>query len=96
MSLRKRVEAFESDMYVVNLAIRDAERRLKRLECDHSFRMYERIVFGEGYFGICQKCGKTVSKITTEEYLLIEKERLASELKNVTVKLGEYKPTKKK
>ena len=96
MRLRKRIEELESDLYVVELAMKEAEIRLKRLECDHSLVTYSRPVFGEGYFGRCQKCGKTLKRVTTEEYLSIEEARIVSELVVVNDAIKANAATKKK
>ena len=100
MSLRKRVEELESDVYMARLAAQKTAElleaindQLKQLKCPHTKLVYDKMLSGfmfdpkVSWRERCELCGKVIRGLEHEEYLLIEKERLASELKDVTVRI---------
>ena len=96
MSLRKRVAKLELDVYMAELDTKATEKRLERLECEHTLKRYEYCMHGGLYFVVCQKCGKTLKRVTTEEYLSIEEARIVSELVVVNDAIKANAATKKK
>ena len=97
MRLRKKMEDLEAKVWVLEHEAsdraEDTEKRLSKLECPHTELEYGRMLAGFMWDPVtswqerCKRCGKVIRGLSNDEYLLIEKERLASELKKVNAEI---------
>ena len=83
MRLRKRVEKLELDVYLAELETKATEKRLEQLECAHSNSTFQFNGVWNIYREKCDRCGKILREVSSEQYLSIKKARLVAELSAV-------------